>query len=186
MYCRAIITGNLGTHTLLRGLRRPTWFLRRGPSGTPSMWCRPRSHYTIKSQFNPPSLWLRRCRKNLPLGVRRLTENPYESPTAPTSTAQRQRSFRRYAIASIFTITCWIVTTALLFLLGLLNFADGNVLFEYTPSPSSGTPLGGPTISTHLFYVDAFSAILIWCAAVVLTLAAVNGFITFWRHNADA
>ena len=128
----------------------------------------------------------KRCRKNLPLGVRRLTENPYESPTASVSTALRRRSFRRYATATTTTIACWLVATALLFLLGVLTFADGNVSFEYTPSPTITAPLGDPTISTHLFYINTFGAVLLWCAAVALTLAAVNGFIAFRRGKADA
>ncbi|WP_145417744.1 hypothetical protein [Planctomycetes bacterium K23_9] len=84
------------------------------------------------------------------------------------------------------TIACWLVATALLFLLGVLIFADGNVSFEYSPSPTITAPLGDPTISTHLFYINTFGAILLWCAAVALTLAAVNGFIAFRRGKADA
>ena len=44
------------------------------------MWCWPRSHYTIKSQFNPPSLWLRRCRKNLPLCDLRVYNTDMNTP----------------------------------------------------------------------------------------------------------
>ena len=105
---------------------------------------------------------------------------------APTATTQRRRWFRRYAIASTIAIACCAITTALLFLLGVLTFADGNVLFEYASSPSNAVPLGSPTISTHLFYINIFSAIVIWCVAVVLILAAVSGFIAFWRGKTVA
>ena len=103
---------------------------------------------------------------------------------APTPTTQRRRWFRRYAIASTITIAYWTITTALLFLLGVLTFTDGNVFFDYTPSPSSAAPLGAPTISTHLFYVNISGAIVIWCVAVLLVLAVVNGFVAFGRGKA--
>ncbi|EMI19455.1 membrane protein [Rhodopirellula maiorica SM1] len=98
----------------------------------------------------------------------------------------RQRSFRRYAIASALSVAFWLIATALLFLLGVLTLADGNVSVEYTTQPSNTSPLGDPTISTHLFYVNTLGAVVLWCIAVALTLATVNGWITFRRGKADA
>ena len=128
----------------------------------------------------------KRCRKNLPLGVRRLTENPYESPADASLTIFRQRSLRRYAIASVLIVAFWLIATGLLFFFGVLNFADSNVSVEYTTQSSNTAPLGDPTISTHLFYVNTFGAVVLWGIVVALTLATFNGLIAFRRGKADA
>ena len=88
----------------------------------------------------------------------------------------RQRSFRRYAIASALIIAFWLIATGLLFLFGVLTLADGNVSVEYTTQPSNTAPLGDPTISSHLCYVNTFGAVVLWCIAVALTLATVNSW----------
>ena len=120
------------------------------------------------------------------LGVRRLAQNPYESPADASLMISRHRSFRGYAIASALIVACWLIATGLLFLFGVLTLADGNVSVEYTTQPSNTAPLGDPTISTHLFYVNTFGAVVLWCIAVALTLATVNGWIAFRRGKADA
>ena len=55
--------------------------------------------------------------ENLPLGVCRLVENPYESPVHASRVVSRNRSFRRCATASALIVCCWLIATGLLFLI---------------------------------------------------------------------
>jgi hypothetical protein len=113
-----------------------------------------------------------------------LNENPYDSPVHAELLARR--SLGRYLIASTLVVAFWLLVTALLFWLGVLTVANGNVSIEYTSEPTFSTPLGDPTISTHSFYVNTFGAFVLWGGSVALSLAAVNGIIVFRRGKADA
>jgi hypothetical protein len=65
------------------------------------------------------------------------------------------------------------------------TIVDGNVSIEFTSQPSTSTPLGDPTISTYIFYVNAAGALVLLGGGVALSLLAVNGMIAFRRPVAN-
>lgn len=122
--------------------------------------------------------------QTLSMDGRRLTQNPYDPPTAEVVVSRTCKSRRAYWVASALVLGLFVIAAAVCMWITSPTIEDGDVWFDIPGGIVSASPSGDPVITyDRMISMSVGTAIAQVAVLNGASLAIVNGALFLWRRN---